>query len=163
MASVAFAGARRLPVDEVLAIAPSHFPGSRVVWVRAPSEPTQTYDLQLRQAGAPVTRFPRTHLYIDQFSGRILAVYDPTSDGWGATVLTWLVPLHDGKAFGLAGRIVVMGLGLIPTVLFVTGVMRWRQKRAVYPASRVLRQPCTPGALPRSRAQRMDEARFEPR
>jgi uncharacterized iron-regulated membrane protein len=92
------------------------------------SLPTHAYDLQIRQAGAPMNRFPRTHLYIDQYSGNVLAVYDPKADGWGDTVLNWLVPLHDGKAFGMMGRIIVFVLGLLPSVMFVTGFMRWNQK-----------------------------------
>jgi uncharacterized iron-regulated membrane protein len=122
-------GAKRLPVDAVLAMAPAQFPESTVVWMRVPTTPTQTYDLQIRQKGAPMNRFPRTHLYIDQYSGAVLALYDPKLDGWGDTVLNWLVPIHDGKAFGLAGRIVVFILGLMPAVMFVTGFMRWNQKR----------------------------------
>jgi uncharacterized iron-regulated membrane protein len=94
-----------------------------------PGNPAQTYDLQIRQAGAPMNRFPRTHMFIDQYSGDVLATYDPHSDGWGDTAVNWLVPIHDGKAFGTAGRIVVMVLGLVPSVLFVTGFMRWNQKR----------------------------------
>ena len=127
--SVPFKGAQRIPVDEVLAKGPAYFPGSRVVWVRVPTSPTQTYDLQIRQAGAPMNRFPRTHLYLDQYTGSVLAVYDPKLDGVGDTILNWLVPLHDGKAFGMVGRVWVMLLGLMPLVMFVSGFMRWSQKR----------------------------------
>jgi uncharacterized iron-regulated membrane protein len=146
--SVPYDGAQRVPVDQILAKGPAYFPGSRVVWVRVPSSPTQTYDLQIRQAGAPMTRFPRTHLYIDRYSGQILTVYDPKADGWGDTVLNWLVPLHDGKAFGLAGRVMVMVLGLVPSLMFVTGFMRWRQKRTKrQAASRIRSRQQYPGAL----------------
>jgi uncharacterized iron-regulated membrane protein len=127
--SVPFDGARRVPVDQVLAQAPAYFPDSRVVWVRVPASATQFYDLQIRQAGAPMTRFPRTHLYLDQYTGKVLAVYDPKADGVGDTILNWLVPLHDGKAWGMFGRVMVMVLGLVPAVMFVTGFMRWKQKR----------------------------------
>ena len=127
--SVPFAGARRVAVDNVLAKGPAHFPGSRVVWVRVPSQPTQTYDLQIWQAGDPKNRFPRTHLFIDQYSGTVLTEYDPKADGVGDTILNWLVPLHDGKAFGMTGRVIVMLMGLMPAVMFVTGFMRWNRKR----------------------------------
>jgi uncharacterized iron-regulated membrane protein len=123
------AGLVRLSVDEVLPQAPRRFPGSHVVWVRVPRSPDDTYDLQIRQAGAPMNRFPRTHLYLDQYSGQILTVYDPKADGIGDTVLNWLVPLHDGKAFGMVGRVIVMVLGLMPSLLLVTGYLRWNQKR----------------------------------
>jgi uncharacterized iron-regulated membrane protein len=127
--SVPSDGARRVPVDQVLARVPEVFPGSRVVWVRVPSDPTHIYDLTIRQAGAPVNRFPRTHLYLDQYTGNVLGAKDPKTDSIGDTVLNWLVPLHDGKAFGMTGRIMVMVLGLVPAMMFVTGFMRWKQKR----------------------------------
>jgi hypothetical protein len=31
-------------------------------------------------------------------------------------VLNWLLPLHDGKSFGMTGRILVMLLGPLPAV-----------------------------------------------
>jgi hypothetical protein len=37
-------------------------------------------------------------------------------------------PLHNGQAFGMTGRILVFLSGLACPVLFVTGVMRRRQK-----------------------------------
>jgi uncharacterized iron-regulated membrane protein len=134
-----YEGARRLPVDEVLTEGPAYFPNSRVVWVRVPSSPAQTYDLQIRQAGAPMNRFPRSHLFIEQYSGRILTVYDPKTDGFGDFVLNWLVPLHDGKAFGMVGRVVVMMLGLAPAVMLVTGYLRWNQKRTAGRIARLVR------------------------
>jgi uncharacterized iron-regulated membrane protein len=143
VSSVPYPGARRLPVDEVLAEGPERFPGSRVVWVRVPGSATQTYDLQIRQAGAPMTRFPRTHLFIDQYTNRILSVYDPKRDAVGDVVLNWLVPLHDGKAFGMAGRVIVMILGLVPSVMFVTGFMRWRQKRIAHRTANRIREGST--------------------
>jgi uncharacterized iron-regulated membrane protein len=60
----------------------------------------------------------------------VLATRDPHKDAAGDTVLNWLVPLHDGKAFGMVGRVLVMILGLFPATLFVTGAMRWVMKRS---------------------------------
>ena len=82
-----------------------------------------------------MTRFPKTHLYLDQYTGKELAVYDPRVD-WGDTILDWLVPLHDGKAFGMTGRVIVMLEGLIPLLLFVTGFLRWNQKRVLRNSAR---------------------------
>lgn len=122
-------GAERISIDDAIAVGLNYFPGSRVVWVRVPAGPHEPYDLQMRQPGDPMTRFPRTHLWLDQYTGRVLAVKDPHTEGFGDTVLNWLVPLHDGKAFGIAGRVLVMLLGPVIVILFVTGFIRWKQKR----------------------------------
>ncbi len=129
VASAPQAGGRRISVDRALAVGTRVFPGSTVVWVKVPVAPTDSYDLQIRQDGDPMTRFPKSHVWIDQYSGAVLAARDPHRDAAGDTVLNWLVPLHDGKAFGMTGRILVMLLGLFPATLFVTGTMRWAIKR----------------------------------
>lgn len=129
VASTVTPSAVRIPVDRAVDIGLKRFPGSQVVWIRVPNAPDDVYDLQMRQAGDPMTRFPRTHLFLDQYTGAELALSDPHTDRAGDTVLNWIVPLHDGKAFGLIGRVWVMLLGLLAPVLFVTGLMRWSQKR----------------------------------
>jgi uncharacterized iron-regulated membrane protein len=65
---------------------------------------------------------------IDQYSGKLLHVSTPKDASASDHFLAWLFPLHTGSAFGLPGRILILILGLVPTVLFVTGTIRWRQK-----------------------------------
>lgn len=43
--------------------------------------------------------------------------------------MQWQWFLHSGQAFGWTGRILVFLSGLACPVLFVTGVIRWLQKR----------------------------------
>jgi len=72
---------------------------------------------------------------IDQYSGEVLQVYDAGTGSAGDSLLDWQWPLHSGHAFGWPGRILVLLSGLACPVLFVTGVIRWRQKcRARRPA-----------------------------
>ena len=113
----------------MLAKGPAYFPGSRVVWVARPelADPDlRPADPPGRRADEPLSAHAPLHRSIQR---PFLTVYDPKADGFGDTVLNWLVPLHDGKAFGMAGRVLVMLLGLMPAVMFVTGYMRWNQKR----------------------------------
>ena len=58
-----------------------------------------------------------------------VAVRDGLRDHPADATLAWLHPLHNGEAFGWAGRIVVLLSGLMPWVLGVTGVWRWWHKR----------------------------------
>jgi uncharacterized iron-regulated membrane protein len=69
------------------------------------------------------------HRDLDQYIGGVLAVDDPKRNGMGDTMLNRVVPIHDGKAFGMVGRVWVMLLGPGPSVMMVTGFMLWRQKR----------------------------------
>ncbi|RWA51149.1 hypothetical protein AU476_25200 [Cupriavidus sp. UYMSc13B] len=58
----------------------------------------------LRQPGEPGWRFPRTNVWIDQYSGAVLGIRDPRRNSAADTLLDWLHPLHGGGAFGLPGR-----------------------------------------------------------
>lgn len=67
--------------------------------------------------------------FMDQYSGQILKVYDQKHINTASRFLAWLWPLHSGQAFDLLGRIGVFIVGLLCPVLYVTGVIRWLQKR----------------------------------
>ena len=121
--------APRLAVDDAVRVASMNFPDATLRWIETPDGPSGTYRINLRVANEPGVRFPRTNVWIDQYSGEVRAIRDRQLNSAGDTLLDWLHPLHNGEAFGMAGRIVVAISGLIPLLLFVTGVMRWRQKR----------------------------------
>jgi uncharacterized iron-regulated membrane protein len=62
-------------------------------------------------------------------NGHILQIKDPAHGSAGDVFMQWQWPLHSGQAFGWTGRILVFLCGLACPVLFVTGVIRWLQKR----------------------------------
>jgi uncharacterized iron-regulated membrane protein len=47
----------------------------------------------------------------------------------GDIVLAWQFPLHSGKAFGWAGRIIIFLAGIGVCIFSVTGIMIWMRKR----------------------------------
>jgi len=63
---------------------------------------------------------------MDRYSGKILDVGDPTIGTAGEVFTHWQ---WSGQAFGMTGRILMFLSGLACPVLFVTGVIRWLQKR----------------------------------
>lgn len=122
------AGAERLPVDAAVAVARTRFPMAEPRWVETPADDAGTFRVQMYQAGEPGRRFPKTQVWVDPWNGAVLAVRDARADGAGDTVLAWLHPLHSGEALGMPGRLLVLVSGFVPALLFVTGVIRWRQK-----------------------------------
>jgi uncharacterized iron-regulated membrane protein len=122
-------GAARISFDQAAAVARARFPEARVVWMDAPQGAPGVFQIRLRQPEEPSSRFPRTYAWVDQYSGRVLASRTSRAEGAGDRLLTWLHPLHNGEAFGMAGRLIVCLLGFLPTVLFVTGLWRWLRVR----------------------------------
>lgn len=118
-----------LPIDTLVARAEQRFPDGSLAWIETPANATAPIRINLARPGEPSRRFPRTNVWLDPFSGRILAVRDGRAESGGDVLLNWLHPLHGGEAFGLTGRLLALVAGLAPIALFVTGLLRWRRRR----------------------------------
>lgn len=127
--SVPHAGVARIPLDQAVRIAQQQFPQGQLRWIETPQDVYGSYRIIFYQAGEPSQRFPKSTVWIEQYSGQVLAARNPlTANSAGDTFITWLHPLHSGEIVGLTGRWLVLFSGLVPAILYITGFMRWRQK-----------------------------------
>lgn len=124
------AGQQRISVDSAVKTAKKVYPHAQLRWIETPNNPQGSYRIMLYQDGEPSQRFPKTMIWLDQYSSKILAIRDPLqSNSGGDTFISWLHPLHSGEIAGLAGRWLIFFSGFIPAILYITGLMRWQQKR----------------------------------
>lgn len=119
-----------LPLDTLVGHAEARLPGAALAWIETPADAYGTVRVNLMVAGEPSRRFPRSNVWLDPYDGRVLAVRDERADSPGDTLLAWLHPLHGGEALGLAGRWLVFVSGLLPALLFGTGLWRWTMRRS---------------------------------
>ncbi|OAI06308.1 PepSY-associated TM helix domain-containing protein [Methylomonas methanica] len=119
----------RISLDQAVSVGQARFPQARLCWIETPHDANGSYRINLRQAGEPSQRFPKTNVWVDQYSGQVLAISNPDELSGSDTVINWLHPLHTGEAFGLTGQLLVLVSGLLCPMLFITGVIRWLQKR----------------------------------
>lgn len=138
-ASTAADGRQRITVDQALASARAAVPDSDIRWIKVPGKADGAYLIRFWQTGEPSRRFPKSSLWLDQYDGHVLAIRHGPRGSASDCILAWLYPLHSGEAFGLFGRSVVALVGLLPAILFITGLLRWRSKSARLKAHR--RQP----------------------
>ena len=124
-----FSNQPRISLDKAVDIAKQQFPDARLCWIETPSGNLGSYRINLRQANEPSQRFPKTNVWIDQYSGDILNINNPRNFSKGDSAISWFHPLHSGEAFSMTGRLLVFISGLCCPILFVTGVLRWLQKR----------------------------------
>lgn len=120
---------KAISIDNAVAIADRIFPGAVLRWLETPGSKDGVYVIEKRQDGEASHTRPRSKVWIDQYSGKVLAVEDPNQFTAGETFLNVLWPLHSGEAFGFFGRVLWCVIGLTPLVLYVTGLIRWQQKR----------------------------------
>ena len=115
--------------EQAIEIALAQFPDARFCHFHPPQGDEGAYEVAVRQPHEAQQSFGATQVWIDQYTGSILAVRD-TKDHTGADAFfAWQFPLHNGEAFGLAGRWIVFVAGLTPAVLYVTGFIVWWRKR----------------------------------
>jgi uncharacterized iron-regulated membrane protein len=114
----------RSALDEYIAAAKRAVPGGTVRQLRVP--PT---------AGRPVIArlwFPddlpekgSTRVSLDPGTARVTAVDRPGEQPLARRIVQAATPLHYGEWGGVTVRVLWCFIGLMPTVLFVTGVMMW--------------------------------------
>ncbi len=123
--------AQAIGMDQAVAIAMKQYPQGRPHWIYGAPNPTQTYTVCQDGVDAPGSLLQRRCTVIDRYSGKILDLDDPSlpTASAGEVFTHWQWPLHSGQAFGMPGRILVFITGLACPVLFVTGIIRWLQKR----------------------------------
>lgn len=124
------AGAAPIGLDAAVAAAHTALPAGRLHWILLPSGPDGVYVVGKQADDEPNRTKTYRNVGVDQYSGRVLQVQDRDDFSAGERALEWLFPLHSGEAFGAIGRPLMLLVGTTPLVLFATGVLRWRQKRA---------------------------------
>lgn len=125
------ANKQRIFADNAVNIALVEYPQAQLRWIETPNSLIGVYRIMLYQIGEPSQRFPKTIISIDQYNGRILNIRNPAISSNGDLFVRVLHPLHSGEIAGLTGRWIVFFSGFIPTILYVTGFIRWRQKQLV--------------------------------
>lgn len=119
---------QRISVDRALEIARASFPDARFDHLH-PHDEHGVIEVAFRQPHEVQRSYGRTQVFLDGHTGEVLTVYSPDDFTAADAFFAWQFPLHNGEAFGLAGRWVVFASGLTPAVLYVTGVMLWWRRR----------------------------------
>ncbi|WP_294328240.1 PepSY domain-containing protein [uncultured Sphingomonas sp.] len=122
-------GGKRVSIVQAFAAAHRALPDGRIVFVDMPYADDAPVRVRLQVPGDPHRRFPGSYVFIDQFSGRMLAVHDVRRVGTGTAVASWVRTLHDGTVGGMATRILAVLIGFVPTILLMTGILRWLRRR----------------------------------
>ncbi len=126
--SVVTGNTKSLSIARAVAIADTIFLDAELRGVETPDGAEGVYVITKKQSGEANHRWSRSKVWIDQYNGKVLVVQDPNKFTVGETFLNLMWLLHSGEAFGLAGRI-LWCIGVAPLVLYVTGILRWLQKR----------------------------------
>jgi uncharacterized iron-regulated membrane protein len=132
----------RALVDE----ARRHAPGQYVARVVVPSSKSAAFLVMFSSVRPTPLGAELTPIYLDQYTGELLAQAPPAGRTAGDVIMAWMAPLHVGNFGGLGVRIAWLVLALSPPTLFVTGIIMWW--------ARVVRSRWTGGSRPASEGAR---------
>jgi len=114
--------------DEALATARAILPGAAATSVALPGGPSGIYRVLMK---FPEDRTPagRSRVYIDQYTGAVLAVENTRTAQLGRRILNLKRSLHTGDVFGTPSRIVYGLVSLGIALQAITGVLIWWNAR----------------------------------
>ncbi len=92
-------------------------------------EATGTFIYSIASSRSPAADSPGTHIVFDGDTGKLWKVFHITGQDGGTTFTSWIALLHMAQIWGLPLRIFVCSMGLVITLLCVTGVTIWLKKR----------------------------------
>lgn len=134
--SVYQAGAQTLSIDSVLAIAQRTIPQGELAGIGIPSDSVEVFAVYTHSPYITATG-DHDFMYIDQYSGKVHFNTREDLPNTGKMYLNWVTPVHFGTFGGEATRVVAFIASLIPSVLFITGILvwypRWKGKRKRMP------------------------------
>lgn len=118
-----------ISVDRAVAVGQEVFPEASLKRVYMPRGEEGSYHLAFNQPGEAWSNHAATAVWVDQYSGEVLEIWDATSLAAGSNFMQWQFPLHNGDALGIVGRWLVFVTGFLPALFFGTGVYMWLRKR----------------------------------
>jgi uncharacterized iron-regulated membrane protein len=118
-----------IDLDRAVAIAEAHAPQMTPTFVGVAQAPGNVWLVGLKWRDANEAYLVAGLLWIDPWTGTIVADRSPSSMNAGTGFMGLQLWLHNGSVFGWVGRIAVFLAGLILPTLFVTGLLAWLRKR----------------------------------
>lgn len=120
-------GASTISLDQAVSTARSTFPDAQVTRITpalkkdAPIAIRLRFPTEMHQNGT-------SNVYIDRYSGKVLQADSALEAGPTARAVALRYPLHTGRWAGLFSRILQVLLGLVPAILYFSGLYVWWAK-----------------------------------
>jgi uncharacterized iron-regulated membrane protein len=112
--------------DRAVAIARAALPGASPISLQIPP-PNGVYAISARYP-EDLTPGGRSRIYVDQYSGAVLAAEGSRTAPAGSRVITLNRALHTGDVFGMPSKIVMSIASLALVMQLISGVVMWVRK-----------------------------------
>jgi uncharacterized iron-regulated membrane protein len=121
-------GAKRITLDQAIAIGESVLPGAAASNINVPATPKAVFRI-LKKFPEDRTPAGRSRVYIDQFSGAALLIENTRTASLGTRILNLKRSAHTGDIFGAPTQALYFLVSLGIAVQAITGVLIWWNAR----------------------------------
>jgi uncharacterized iron-regulated membrane protein len=129
-------------LDELAQRAQTAVPEGELLSITLPSGQTSPIIFR-KKAPDEVSKFGRSRVFFDQYSGELLRVEDARQASLATRILWLMAVLHIGTVAGFWTQVLLVFLGLVPPMLFFSGFLMWWHRVV---ARRWRRRPVTNSA-----------------
>lgn len=112
-----------------LDIALARFPGSTLTALSMPTSAGAWYRVRVHAPGEVPRMYGTTTVFVSAANGEILREYPARQASFARSFYDTLYPLHTGELGGLAGRLVLLVLGVTLLVMGLYGIRLWLARR----------------------------------
>lgn len=124
----AFTG-QEISLSSAIEVAQARFPGAKVSIFTMATPEKPYYRIRLLQADELRSIYGKTTVYVSAEDGNIFAEEDGLKMSPKKTFLNSFFPIHNGEAFGFAGRVLTFVISLWLITMIVFGLRLWWLKR----------------------------------
>lgn len=104
-------------------------PGATLVSAAMPQADDATYRFRVRQPGELARAYGKSEVFVNAIDGTLVGAWPESTAPPARRFMDALFALHTGEAGGLAGRLLVMLIGLWLATMVVLGVQLWHVRR----------------------------------
>ncbi len=128
--SIPIPGATPISVDQAIEVARQTMPAAAVDGLFLPLSAKGAFTILMR-VPEETSGSPHSSVTVDQYSGKVVQLYDFMTDSLGYRWVRFNRSIHTGDIWGLPGHILVSLSSLLLVVMVVTGIVIWWKKLAV--------------------------------
>jgi uncharacterized iron-regulated membrane protein len=128
-------GKAPITLSQALAAINQAMPEGIFTQIDIPQKPEDVYRVRKKVPGDwygnPI--WGRSFTHVDRYSGKVLSTVNITKASLGEKLANGMDIVHFGFFGGLFGRVLYFFVGLMPTILLITGFVMWCSRKPVMP------------------------------
>lgn len=120
---------QRVSPGEAVRIALAHHPDQALRRLMTPPAECAPYIVSLMPVGTTETRASYTEVWVDRTTGAVVEARRGDDLSLSEIFISWMSPIHADLGLGWFGTAIVVLLGLVVALMYITGLLAWLRRQ----------------------------------